>query len=308
MPRPLATGGPRKATTEVRVVTIDVLTNDAASGVDGRAGAAPHERRERLDRLATEEPLQILAGGPMQDSMPIAVTMRTPGHDFELATGFLVTEGVLRPTDDVRQVKYCEVPRDQPQLYNVVTVRVARVLDPRSVPQRDFTAGASCGICGTTTLDDVEKACAALDPSAGPVVDPAVLVALPDALRRAQAVFDRTGGLHAAGLFTADGTPIVVREDVGRHNALDKVVGWALLGRRLPLAGTVLTVSGRASFEIVQKAAIAGIPVIAAVSAPSSLAVDAARRLGVTLVGFLRGTTMNVYSHPERIGTPEGAP
>ena len=253
------------------------------------------ERRRRSDRLATEEPMEIRVDEPGGEQRTIAVTMRTPGHDFELAAGFLLTEGLIGP-DDLRGVRYCDVPREE-QRYNVVTVAVGRPLP--DLAARAFYTTSSCGVCGKASLDALDVHCAPVAP--GPAVEPEILTGLPDELRRVQRVFDRTGGLHAAALFDADGTLLSSREDVGRHNAVDKIVGAELMTRSLPLAGRILLVSGRASFEIVQKAAVAGIPMVCAVSAPSSLAVDAARRFGMTLVGFLRDERFNVYSHAERI-------
>jgi FdhD protein len=252
---------------------------------------------DKPDKVVTEEPMEIRVHGPGQEPRPLAVTMRTPGNDFELAVGFCVTEGILERADDLATVAYCLAGQGE-QEYNVVTVSLRRrvVLD---APERRFVANASCGLCGKTTLDDVEQHCTPVAP--GPTVRRTVVAALPERLRAAQSVFDATGGLHAAARFTADGELVAVREDVGRHNALDKLVGHALLERQLPLTDDVLMVSGRVSFEIVQKAAMAGIPVVCAVSAPSSLAIDAARRLGQTLVGFVRGATANVYTHPERL-------
>jgi len=257
---------------------------------DGRTVELP-------DRLVTEEPLEIRAGGPGQEPQPVTVTMRTPGHDFELAVGFLLSEGVIGGRDDVRQVKYCELPDGVEQQYNVVTVKLAH---PAQIRARLTTTTASCGICGTAQLDDLQARCPVVPPGVRqlPV---SVLLSLPDRLRAAQAVFDKTGGLHAAGVFDFEGNPVAVREDVGRHNAVDKVVGFALFEQLLPLSECVLVVSGRVSFELVQKAAVAGIPVLAAVSAPSSLAVQTAERLGVCVAGFVRPPTANVYARPERV-------
>jgi FdhD protein len=252
-------------------------------------------RARRSDRLATEEPMEIRIEEPGAEQRSVAVTMRTPGHDFELAAGFLLTEGLIADRDDVRTVRYCAVPREE-QHYNVVSVTVAR---PLEFEPRSFFATSSCGVCGKASLDAIDVQCAPI--ADGPVIAPAVVTSLPEALRQAQTVFDRTGGLHAAGLFDAEGALIMTREDVGRHNAVDKLVGAQLLEGRLPLSESILMVSGRASFEIIQKAATAGIPIVCAVSAPSSLAVDAARRFGLTLVGFLRGERFNIYSHAERI-------
>jgi FdhD protein len=254
-------------------------------------------RSERTDTLAGEEPMEIRAHGPGQEPVRVAVTMRTPGGDFELAVGFLFTEGLIGPAD-VRRVAYCEDVDTEDQRYNVITVELERDLD-ESLLHRNFYATSSCGVCGKAALEDIEVRCAAIP--MGFHVPAATVVSLPDALRSSQRVFDRTGGLHAAGLFTADGDVVTVREDVGRHNAVDKVVGEQLLAGNLPLSDRVLQVSGRASFEIVQKAAVAGIPVVSAVSAPSSLAVEAGERLGVTVVGFVRDGGCNVYTLAERV-------
>jgi FdhD protein len=255
-------------------------------------------RSTRADALAGEEPMEIRVGGPGQEASPVAVTMRTPGGDFELAIGFLFTEGLIAGRGEIGKVAYCELPAEE-QHYNVVTVRLLRHWNGEAL-HRNFFATSSCGICGKAALEDIEVHCAPIGP--GPVVSADLLVALPDELRRAQRVFDRTGGLHAAGLFDADGALVSLREDVGRHNAVDKVVGERLLEGQVPCADGILQVSGRLSFEIVQKAAMAGIPIVAAVSAPSSLAVDAADRLGLTVAGFVRDGRCNVYTHPERIG------
>jgi FdhD protein len=256
------------------------------------------ERRERPDTLATEEPMEIRVGGPGQRAEPVAVTMRTPGADHELAVGFLFTEGLIGPAE-VQRVAYCDDLDDEEQRYNVVTVSLDRAFDHDRV-RRNFYATSSCGICGKAALDDVEVRCAPVGD--GPVVPLDVLLGLPDALRSKQAVFDRTGGLHAAGLFTADGDLVGLREDVGRHNAVDKVIGELVLAGRVPAADLALQVSGRASFEIVQKAAVAGIPIVSAVSAPSSLAVEAGERFGMTIVGFVRDGRCNVYTGARRVG------
>ncbi len=253
--------------------------------------------RDLPDKLVTEEPMEVRLHGPGQDPEPLAVTMRTPGHDFELAVGFCVTEGLLHSADDLDSVAYCLAGEGE-QEYNVVTVKLRTPVDRRG-HERVVVANASCGLCGKTTLDEIEQQCPPV--SDGPVVARSVIAALPERLRAAQTVFDATGGLHAAARFTADGALLVVREDVGRHNALDKLIGHTVLERALPLDHDVLMVSGRVSFEIIQKAAMAGIPVVCAVSAPSSLAVDAARRLGQTLVGFVRGDRANVYARPDRL-------
>ena len=252
----------------------------------------------REDRLSGEEPMAIRARGPGQDPVDVAVTMRTPGHEDELAVGFLRTEGLI---DDATEV--VGITRGDPAMHaqpdDEITVNLAHPFDASRVAERHFVATASCGICGKASLDEVEVRC---DPiPAGPVIRPSVLIGLLDRLREAQAVFEATGGLHAAGLFAASGELVALREDVGRHNALDKLVGSQVLAGRLPLHDRIVLVSGRASFELVQKAAVAGVPILAAVSAPSDLAVDAAERLGVTLVGFLRGDGFNVYAHGERL-------
>ncbi len=251
----------------------------------------------RDDHLVGEEPMEIRAAGPGQEPASIAVTMRTPGHEAELAVGFLYTEGLIDGSEVVG-VEFAD-PAEAAQPDDIVLVRLARLFDASIVAERHFVATASCGICGKATLDEIEVRCAPIP--AGPVVGRSVIVRLPDALRGAQRVFDATGGLHAAGLFDADGGLVSVREDVGRHNALDKLIGAHVLTGDVPLNRRVLLVSGRLSFEIVQKAAVAGIPIVCAISAPSDLAVEAAERLGVTLVGFLRGDGFNVYTHPERI-------
>jgi FdhD protein len=258
-------------------------------------------RKRTGDSLATEEPMEIRLDAPGMEQRQVAVTMRTPGNDFELAAGFLHTEGLVAATGDVRSVRYCSVPREEQQ-YNVVTVDLARPYDA-DLLQRNFYTTSSCGICGKASLDSISVRCAPV--ADGPEVSEAVVVELPGRLREAQRLFDRTGGLHAAGLFDTGGRLLELREDVGRHNAVDKLVGHALLAGMLPLSERVLMVSGRLSFEIVQKAAVAGIPVVCAVSAPSSLAVDAGRRFGMTLVGFLRGSRFNIYNGPERITTAE---
>ena len=255
-------------------------------------------RSEPVDTLAAEEPLEIRVNG-----RPLVVTMRTPGDDFDLAAGFLVSEGVVRRAEEVAGIRYCAgATADGVNTYNVVDVVLAAgVAPPDPSLERNFYTTSSCGLCGKASLDAV-RTVAAWSVRDDPIrLEPEVVSTLPDTLRTAQRVFDRTGGLHAAGLFSADGRLHCLREDVGRHNAVDKVVGWALRDGRLPLRDTVLMVSGRASFELVQKAVMAGVPVLAAVSAPSSLAVELAVESGMTLVGFLRGTTMNVYAGPERI-------
>ncbi|MEG9552673.1 formate dehydrogenase accessory sulfurtransferase FdhD, partial [Streptomyces baarnensis] len=252
----------------------------------------------RPDTLAAEEPMEIRVGG-----RPLAVTMRTPGDDFDLAAGFLVGEGVVHRAGDVAGIRYCAgATADGGNTYNVVDVALAPgVPAPDPSLERNFYTTSSCGLCGKAGLDAVRTSAVwsvAEDPLR---IGTDVLTALPDRLRAAQRVFDSTGGLHAAGLFTADGELLCLREDVGRHNAVDKVVGHALRSGLLPLRGSVLMVSGRASFELVQKAVMAGVPMLAAVSAPSSLAVDLAAESGLTLVGFLRGASMNVYAGDGRV-------
>ncbi len=223
--------------------------------------------------------------------------MRTPGGDFELAVGFLFTEGLIRGPKDIAKVSYCELPPEE-QHYNVVTVRLSVPFDAERV-KRNFFSSSSCGICGKGSLEDVEVRCAPVGP--GPAVGRSTISGLPEALRRAQPVFEQTGGLHAAALFDADGSLLSLREDVGRHNAVDKLIGEALLNGGDALSERVLLVSGRVSFEIAQKAAVAAVPIVAAVGAPSSLSVEAAERFGMTVVGFVRDGRFNVYSHPERI-------
>lgn len=257
----------------------------------------PEDSREQVDWLACEEPLEIRASGPGQKPTSVAVTMRTPGYDPELAVGFLYTEGLIRDRAEVVSSAACG-PKSAGGACNIVQVVLSRPFDGGSL-KRNFFATSSCGVCGKATLEQVAVRCPPVGP--GPLVDRAVLVDLPGALRAAQAVFERTGGLHAAGLFDAEGRLLALREDVGRHNAVDKLVGRMFLEGLLPLAGKILLVSGRTSFEILQKAAVAGVPIVCAVSAPSSLAVSVAERLGITLIGFLRGPGFNVYAHPERI-------
>jgi FdhD protein len=253
----------------------------------------------RPDTLAVEEPLEIRV-----DGRPLSVTMRTPGHDFDLTAGFLVSEGVIRGSADILGIRYCAgAVDDGTNTYNVVDVSLAPgVPAPDPSVERNFYTTSSCGVCGKASLDAVRTS-ASWSVRDDPVhLETTMLEQLPDRLRAAQPVFDRTGGLHAAGLFTADGQLLCAREDVGRHNAVDKVLGWAAREDRLPLTGTILMVSGRASFELVQKAIMGAIPALAAVSAPSSLAAELATDAGLTLVGFLRGSSMNVYSGAERLG------
>jgi FdhD protein len=262
------------------------------------------EERRRGDYLATEEPLEIrLVGAGRRERL--AVTMRTPGNDFELAAGFLHGEGIVSAREQVRRISYCTDPElDAEQQYNVVNVELPgdAMPDLRSL-ERHFYTSSACGVCGKASLDAIELRNCPLPPP-GPVVEPEVLYSLPERLREAQGLFESTGGLHAAGLFSAGGELECLREDVGRHNAVDKLVGWALLQGELPLADRILLVSGRASFEIMQKALAAGIPFVCAVSAPSSLAVDVAERFGMTLAGFLRGRRFNLYAGDDRVRLP----
>jgi FdhD protein len=263
--------------------------------VDGVSTARP-------DTLAVEDPLEIRVAG-----RPLSVTMRTPGSDFDLAAGFLVNEGVVRRSDDLAAMRYCEgAVEDGTNTYNVLDIALAEGVPPPDPSiERNFYTTSACGVCGKASLDAV-RTTATWPVRDDPLrIEASVITALPDRLRAAQRVFDRTGGLHAAGLFSATGELLCLREDVGRHNAVDKVVGWALREDRLPLAETVLMVSGRASFELVQKAVMAGIPALTAVSAPSSLAADLAEETGLTLIGFLRGSSMNVYTAAHRIVLPD---
>ncbi|MDX8149739.1 formate dehydrogenase accessory sulfurtransferase FdhD [Lentzea sp. BCCO 10_0061] len=258
---------------------------------------SPSGRRRRIDALAAEEPMELRVNGKA-----LAVTMRTPGHDVELAHGFLLSEGVIGSSEDISIARFCEgTGPDGMNTYNVLDVALAEgVPPPDTGVERNFYTTSSCGVCGKGALDAV-KLKTRYSPALDEVkVTPEALTGFPDALRERQKVFESTGGLHAAGLFV-DGELLVVREDVGRHNAVDKVLGWAVLQNLVPLRGAVLMVSGRASFELVQKAAMSGIPVLAAVSAPSSLAVELAEEQGMTLIGFLRGDSMNVYTGGERV-------
>jgi FdhD protein len=257
--------------------------------------------RVRPDTLATEEPMEIrlLVG---QTAQTVAVTMRTPGADFELAAGFLYGEGILDSPDDVKKISYCvDSDLDAEQKYNIVNVelRGGREFDLRPL-ERHFYTTSACGVCGKASLEQLElRGCPVMQ--AGPEVSAETINTLPEKLREAQGLFEATGGLHAAALFDEQGELLALREDVGRHNATDKLVGWALLEGRLPLTGHIVMVSGRSSFEILQKSLAAGAPFVCAISAPSSLAVDVARQFGMTLVGFLRGGRFNVYAGSERI-------
>jgi FdhD protein len=281
-------GKPRRrgSKTKVRVRSVE----------EGRA-------RIRPDSLATEEPMEIrLVSGEAKQT--VAVTMRTPGADFELAAGFLYGEGIVSSPEDILKISYCIDPDiDAEQQYNIVNVelRGGRDYDLRPL-ERHFYTTSACGVCGKASLEQLElRGCPVIPP--GPELTPQKIYALPDKLREAQGLFEATGGLHAAALFDREGELVALREDVGRHNATDKLVGWALLEGRLPLSDCVVMVSGRSSFEILQKCLTAGVPVVCAISAPSSLAVDVARQFGMTLIGFLRGSRFNVYSGYERIRT-----
>lgn len=270
-----------------------------AKVVKVREGAARWTR----DTLAGEEPLEIRV-----NSEPITVTMRTPGDDFSLALGFCLSEGIIEDASGVAEIRSCADREEVGQpTFNVVDIALRDPSPVSSDLRRNVTTSSACGVCGATSIQAVRRRAAPVASDATRLsVD--VLSELPDRLREAQAVFDATGGLHAAALFTAGGQLLAVREDVGRHNALDKLVGWAATERLRPAAGSVLLVSGRVAFEIVQKALVLGSPILAAVSAPSSLAVDLAEETGLTLVGFLRGSAMNVYSAAWRLDGPDGEP
>jgi len=259
---------------------------------------------ERADMLAVEEPLGIRIAG-----QAVSLTMRTPGDDVDLAAGFLLTEGIISAADDIASIRICDGERcghdheadAADSIGNIADVTLRPGLAVRPELRRNFLTSSACGVCGKTSIAEL-RVPGRIDLFADSCTVAAdVLAGLPDALRAAQRVFEHTGGLHAAGVFTADGELLAVREDVGRHNAVDKVIGWALQAGRLPLSGCILLVSGRASFELAQKAVLGGLPVLAAVSAPSSLAVELAEDAGMTLVGFLRGGSMNVYSGAHRI-------
>lgn len=278
------------ATRAGRSVGADVIALDGA------------ERARKHDEVVGEEPLELrLSDG--RATSTLAVTMRTPGNDFELAAGFAYSEGIVRARDEIGGLTYClDSAVDPEQRYNIVTIELAGATRARDLArfERHFTMNSSCGVCGRAQLDSLrERGIAPIDD--GVRVAASTLYALPERMREAQRVFASTGGLHAAALFDERGETLAVREDVGRHNAVDKLVGWGLLNGRLPFAGCIHVVSGRTSYEILQKSVVAGIPLVASVSAPSSLAVDLAREFNVTLVGFLRGERANVYAAPERI-------
>jgi FdhD protein len=258
------------------------------------------ERREIIDDLATEEPLEIrlIADGQTRTA---AVTMRTPGNDFELAAGFLYSEGIITSRDEIAGISYCIDPGvDLDQRYNIVNVALASGKSrPLERLERHFTMSSACGVCGKASIEALQTRAAPIDDDL--TVGISLIGDLPQKMRDAQRVFASTGGLHAAALFDREGRLLVLREDVGRHNALDKIAGWALLGARLPLQACILLVSGRASYELLQKSIVARIPIVCAVSAPSSLAVELAKEFGVTLVGFVRGRRANVYARRERV-------
>jgi FdhD protein len=265
------------------------------------------ERSQRKDVVAVEEPLEIRVEDSVDGARrttTLSITMRTPGDDFPLVAGFLNGEGLLAGPQDIAEISYCM--GEEPQQYNIVVVRLkpGADFDPSEM-ERNFYMTSSCGVCGKASLEAIEvKGCAAL-PDGEWALEPALLAGLPDTLRARQGLFDRTGGIHAAGLFDRRGELIDLREDVGRHNAVDKVVGKAFLAGDLPLSDAVLAVSGRVSFEILQKALAAQIAVVVAVGAPSSLAVDLARRFNITLIGFVRGQGFNVYSGGQRLADAE---
>jgi len=262
-----------------------------------RVGPGQDQSIRRNDTLAVEEPLEIRLNGESY-----LVTMRTPGHDIDLVHGLLYSESVIGERSDVVLARYCAGSGpDGVNTYNVLDVTLATSAHPPApAARRNVLTTSACGICGTTTIEEVLRE-SPYPMYAGPDVSAALILSAPDRLRQQQRTFEQTGGLHAAGLLGLDSEMICVREDVGRHNAVDKVIGWAIREQLLPLRQMILTVSGRASFELTQKAVLAGIPVLAAVSAPSSLAVELAAEAGLTLVGFIRGESMNVYTHAERI-------
>ncbi len=293
-----------RLTQRVRMTKVRLATTAPVTATEGTAAAVSVFRvaeHHGEDTVAVEEPLEIRLG-----DVPFSVTMRTPGDDFDLVAGFLVSEGVIWEPGQLVSLRFCagedEFGR---QTFNVVQAQLRPDVEPPDTGlARHVYTTSSCGICGTASIEAVRKS-SHFAPDApvpgAPLVGVELLASLPEKLRQRQKLFDRTGGVHAAGLFSAAGELLCLREDVGRHNAVDKVVGWALREGRLPLNSTVLQVSGRASFELVQKASLAGVPILAAVSAPSSLAVELAESSSLTLVGFSRGSSLNVYSHPERV-------
>lgn len=272
----------------------------AGSKTKGRIWVVENGKmRSRLDNLTTEEPLEIRLA-PFQKS--VAVTMRTPGADFELAAGFLYAEGVVNRKEDIQRISYCvDESVDGEQRYNIVNVELRHGLIPNLQPlERHFYTSSACGVCGKASLEALHLGgCSAIVTDL--TVTPEIIYSLPDRLRAAQGIFIATGGLHAAATFDAQGQLLNLREDVGRHNALDKLIGSAFLSDELPLNNHIVLVSGRSSFEILQKSAIAGVPIVCSVSAPSSLAVSVAKEFGITLIGFLRGERFNVYTGLERI-------
>ncbi|MEH2077974.1 MAG: formate dehydrogenase accessory sulfurtransferase FdhD [Nostoc sp.] len=259
--------------------------------------------RPRLDHLTTEEPLEIRLT-PFQKT--VAVTMRTPGADFELAAGFLYSEGVVSRREDIRRISYCvDKLVDGEQRHNIVNVELRDGLIPDLQPlERHFYTSSACGVCGKASLEALRLRGCPMIPS-GPTLTPEILYSLPDKLRAAQGIFRATGGLHAAAIFDTQGNLLNLREDVGRHNALDKLIGSAFLSDELPLNNSIVLVSGRSSFEILQKSTTAGVPIVCSVSAPSSLAVSVAKEFGITLIGFLRGERFNIYTGLQRINTLE---
>jgi len=282
--KPMDPAPVRRPTTDAKVTAVR----------DGHASKRP-------DFLATEEPMEIRIQGVDQDATPITVTMRTPGNDFELAVGLLFNEGLITSYEDLKTVCYCANVRDEDQRFNVVTVELTyRYLGAHK--ERTFMSTAACGVCGTTSIEDLASRAAVV--SSKLTVDIDTIFSLPVELRSKQSIFKQTGGLHGAGIFDKFGKLEVVREDIGRHNALDKIIGHYFLEKRLPLNESILALSGRIGFELVQKAAMAQIPIIVAVSAPSSLAVKTAESLGITLVGFTRGNSANIYTHADRVKFP----
>ena len=258
--------------------------------------------RQRIETLAVEEPLEIRLDGSR-----FVVTMRTPGHDIDLVHGLLHAEGVIAVAEDVRTARYCAGADDEGRnSYNVLDLRLAETATPDAVTARSVVTSSACGICGTDSIEQLQRRSRYPLGPTGPVHRD-LLEAGPERLRESQRAFATTGGLHAAGLMDLTGRMLCVREDVGRHNAVDKVVGWAMREGRLPLTDLILVVSGRASYELTQKAVLAGIGVMVAVSAPSSLAVELAESAGLTLVGFVRGSSMNIYSRPDRVALSAGA-
>jgi FdhD protein len=283
------TNGDKTRARPGRTIETSVVAFDGAS------------RTKRDDAVVTEEPLELRASAGVRSSV-LGVTMRTPGNDFELAAGFAYGEGLVNAREEISQLTYCLDPAlDPDQRYNVVSIELARSeLPALERLERHFTATSACGVCGRAQLDSLhDRGIAPLDD--GTRVAASLLYSLPALMRKAQRVFETTGGLHAAALFDERGAVLAVREDIGRHNAVDKVVGWGLLEKRLPFTSCLLAVSGRAGYEILQKCAVARIPIVCSVSAPSSLAVELAREFNITLAGFVRDNRANVYSAPERI-------